>query len=42
MIFTKVDEEKKVKAVREFYEDMSGDFTTVKRLQLFGGWQFLF
>ena len=32
--FLKVDEEKKVDAVREFYKTALGDFTTVQRLQL--------
>ena len=35
--YTKVDEEKKVGAVREFYRNMSGNFTTVERLQLLSG-----
>ena len=30
----KVDEEKKVDAVRDFYKNVLGDFTTVQRLQL--------
>ena len=36
-ISTKVDEEKKVNAVREFYRNMSGNFTAVQRLQLLSG-----
>ena len=32
--FLKVDEEKKVDAVREFYKTVLGDFTAVQRLQL--------
>ena len=33
-IYIKVDEERKVGAVKELYQQVSGDFTTVKRLQL--------
>ena len=32
--YIKVDKERKVGAVKELYQQVSGDFTTVKRLQL--------
>ena len=37
MTFVKVDEEKKVDAVREFYKTVIGDMDAVQRLQLISG-----
>ena len=41
MTFLKVDEEKKVDAVREFYKTVIGDMDAVKRLQLISGFHFI-
>ena len=40
MTFLKVDEEKKVDAVREFYKTVIGDMDAVQRLQLISGFYF--
>ena len=39
--FLKVDEEKKVDAVREFYKTVIGDMDAVQRLQLISGFHFI-